>query len=398
MADTDRVVAASVAERLGCLLRNDPTFPPIPPTAEALRILVSRLRGHCTAAPTGPWTGFSSPPSLHALLAQTQASGAAAGVLAPQAMTLGRIAQVRGGSALVHVLGVWAEGTRPAHTAPTSVAAASPPLVAVLHGTRARPDCEVVFGGADGTVRLPSWAVEGATLVAVVVSASNGRVALSLRQSDVLQDDDENGARALLGLLERPSGDTAKGRVAVADGGAVGRTLAKLASTLASEAAAAAAAAATAAAPGGWTARGEPAPSSAALSDASSSAALSAALAAASSHALCWAPTLEEALQQQRCYHDPRAPQRMLKAIGLPPLLSALPVGSAAAVARAGAYVAVREAQNAHWASETVALGIAHAKAGRLREALAAYEHALALDSTPRVLSCASRSPSRTAS
>ena len=72
----------------------------------------------------------------------------------------------------------------------------------------------------------------------------------------------------------------------------------------------------------------------------------------------------------------------MLEAVGVPPLLSALPVGSAAAVARAGAYVTVREAQNAHWASETVALGVAHAKAGRMREALAAYEHALALDST----------------
>ena len=45
----------------------------------------------------------------------------------------------------------------------------------------------------------------------------------------------------------------------------------------------------------------------------------------------------------------------MLEAVGVPPLLSALPVGSAAAVARAGAYVTVREAQSAHWASETVA-------------------------------------------
>ena len=87
-------------------------------------------------------------------------------------MVLGRINQIRGGSALVHVLGVWAEGLIQ-HAAPTSVAAASPPLVAVLHGTRARPDGEVVFGGVDGTVRLPPWAVEGATLVAVVVSASS---------------------------------------------------------------------------------------------------------------------------------------------------------------------------------------------------------------------------------
>lgn len=199
-------------------------------------------------------------------------------------MVLGRINQIRGGSALVHVLGVWAEGLIQ-HAAPTSVAAASPPLVAVLHGTRARPDGEVVFGGVDGTVRLPPWVVEGATLVAVVVSASSGRVALSLRQSDVLQDDDENGARALLGLHEKPRGDSADGRVAVADGGAVGRTLANLAATLAREAAAAAEAAATAAAGGGLTASGEPALSSAASSDASSSAALSAALAAAASRA-----------------------------------------------------------------------------------------------------------------
>jgi tetratricopeptide (TPR) repeat protein len=182
---------------------------------------------------------------------------------------------------------------------------------------------------------LPSWLAAGARLLAVVISARGGggagveapRIELSL---SLRPDDCENPeAAAMLGELQLSS-----------------HTLPPHVRAVAS-----APLPAAAALPPEWPGAGT----------------------AAS------AATLVERFEMQPAYHHPAAASRVRHSLGLGLCSTCLPV-PAAASRSAGAYASLRAEQNRLWASAALLKGVAHARGGRMEEALSSYQHALELD------------------
>eukprot|EP00966_Prymnesium_polylepis_P019835 457272-Prymnesium_polylepis.1 len=125
-------------------------------------------------------------------------------------------------------------------------------------------------------------------------------------------------------------------------------------------------------------------------------------------------PTLTELVMVQAAAHKPHAARRMLHALSIAPHTTcladaALPAaaasegggGSGAASAAGGAdgslpsFEELRSDQNHAWAAHNVTRGVAHARAGRTDDALAAYKHAIELEVT-HVDACAKKRQSNT--
>ena len=305
----------------------------------ALRSTVDRLRndGSCTRFPAAPWHGFCETLPLPQLQLSCTAPRQQDGAPAAQSIVLGQVTHLKPArGAFVRILATWPAGTIPLEDAPLA-AGTGPPSVAFLHGSRAHAPHTAYLGREEASVLLPRWLIEDGHVMALVVSATgakSSRVALSLCTADISDVARRAAVGPLLGEFSIPR-----------DGGAL------------------------------------PEPTLRAVDDANArvrAAGAGAQSAAGSGDGL----TFSEHLAVQRPFHHPHAAARMRTSMGLPNLLSCLPPPRACVAERVGGYEKLRHEQNVLWAAESVARGVAHARAGALPEAMAAYAHALELDRT----------------